>query len=141
MQMSDQIIQVLDYLGEKLGVSIDWTSENVLPYVQTLCNKYINWEIATSVIWIIVGLVLIIPGIVCLKYCIKNFKNYQKYLENKIEFNQFMSSDDTAYLFGFTSGCLLIIGFVIIFCQSFDIIKCIYFPELKIYEYVKELMQ
>lgn len=141
MQMSEQIIQVLDYLGEKLGVSIDWTSENVLPYVQTLCDKYINWEIATSIIWIICGLAFIIPGIICLKYCIKNFKNYQKYLENKTEFKQFMFSDDIACLFRFISGCLLIIGFVIIFCQSFDIIKCIYFPELKIYEYIKELMQ
>lgn len=42
MQMSEQIIQVLDYLGKKLGLTIDWTSENVLPYVQTLCDKYIN---------------------------------------------------------------------------------------------------
>lgn len=33
MQVSDQIIEVLNYLGEKLGVTIDWTSENVLPYV------------------------------------------------------------------------------------------------------------
>ena len=60
MKASDQIIEVFDYLGEKLGISIDWTSENILPYIQTLCGKYINWEIATSIVWLIVGIVFII---------------------------------------------------------------------------------
>lgn len=121
MQVSDQIIDVLNYLGEKLGVTIDWTSENVLPYVQTLCGKYINWEIATSIVWIVVGLILIVLAIISFK----GARNPEIY--------------DEGFLY-VVFVMLLIFGVVIIFNQIFDIIKCIYIPELKIYEYVKSLM-
>lgn len=121
MQISDQIIEVLNYLGEKLGVTIDWTSENVLPYVQTLCGKYINWEIATSVVWLVVGIALIILAVI-------SFKG---------------AKDPDIYDEGFlymVFVILLILGVIVMFAQVFDIIKCIYIPELKIYEYVKSLM-
>lgn len=121
MQASDQIIQVLDYLGEKLGVSIDWTSENILPYVQTLCSKYINWEIATSIVWLVVGIALIILAIIA-------FKGAR---------NPNINDEGFLYLVFIV---LLIFGILIIFTQIFDIIKCIYIPELQIYEYIKYSM-
>jgi hypothetical protein len=43
MDISNEIIEVLDHLSEKFGVVINWSSENVMPYVQELCGKYINW--------------------------------------------------------------------------------------------------
>ena len=36
MKVSKEIIEVLDYIGEKIGVTIDWTSDNVIPYVKEL---------------------------------------------------------------------------------------------------------
>lgn len=121
MQVSDQIIEVLNYLGEKLGVTIDWTSENVLPYIQTLCGKYINWEIATSVAWLIIGLILIVLAII-------SFKGARN-----------PNIDDEGFLY-LVFIVLLIFSVFIIFQQVFDIIKCIYIPELQIYEYIKNLM-
>lgn len=44
MKVSEQIIEVLEYLGEKFGVAIDWSSDNVLPMVKELCAKYISWK-------------------------------------------------------------------------------------------------
>ena len=49
MTVSSEIIEVLDYLGEKFGIAIDWTSNNVLPYLQALVDKFIKWEISTSI--------------------------------------------------------------------------------------------
>lgn len=37
--LSDQIISVLDALCEKFGIAIDWTSQNVIPYIQLLAKK------------------------------------------------------------------------------------------------------
>lgn len=116
MQVSDWIIQVLDYIGKKLGFTIDWTSENVLPYVQTLCDKYIRWEIATSMIWIIAGIVVAILSVILIK------KNY---------------SDDYIAPFLWT---LLLAGIILIGVQIFDIVKCICFPELQVFEYVQSLL-
>ena len=121
MQVSDQIIEVLNYLGEKLGVTIDWTSENVLPYVQTLCGKYINWEIATSVVWLVAGIALIILAVI-------SFKGARN-----------PNINDEGFLYVFFA-ILLISGIIMIFFQIFDIIKCIYIPELQIYEYIKYSM-
>lgn len=32
--MSEEIIKVLDYICEQLGIAIDWTAENVWPQVR-----------------------------------------------------------------------------------------------------------
>ena len=48
MQISDEIIKVLEYLCTKIGLTIDWTSSNVLPYVEQLCGKFVKWEIGTN---------------------------------------------------------------------------------------------
>lgn len=54
MEISKEVISILDYLGEKLGVSIDWTSKNVMPYVQELAQRYIKYDIASSALWLVI---------------------------------------------------------------------------------------
>lgn len=49
--MSDEVIKVIDALAERFGIVIDWSSENVIPYLQQLCDKYITYEIITSIVW------------------------------------------------------------------------------------------
>ena len=53
MNFSDEVIKILNYLGEKFGIAIDWTNDNALPYLQELCDKFIKWEICTSTAWIV----------------------------------------------------------------------------------------
>lgn len=60
--MSDEVIKILDALTERLGLAIDWSSSNVLPYFQQLCNKYVTYEITTSIIWIVIGIALLLGG-------------------------------------------------------------------------------
>ena len=47
--MSEKIIKILDHIGSKFGVAIDWTDKNVMPYLQELADKYINYELVTSI--------------------------------------------------------------------------------------------
>ena len=42
MTVSEQIIQVVDMLCEKFGMAIDWTGENVIPYIEVLCKKLVK---------------------------------------------------------------------------------------------------
>ena len=68
--MSDEIIQLLDDLGRRFGIVIDWSSENVMPYLQDFMSRYINYEIITSIVWLIVlvvcctGMVIAIPRLI-----------------------------------------------------------------------------
>lgn len=57
--MSEEIISVLNYVGEKLG--------NVFPYAQEFCDKYIKYRIATSIMLcftliILLAISLIVAG-------------------------------------------------------------------------------
>ena len=62
MSLSDEIIKVLDALAEKFGLVIDCTSQNVIPYLEQLCGKYVNYEIAISVVWFILSIILLFIG-------------------------------------------------------------------------------
>lgn len=48
MSFSNELITVLDYLAQKLGIAIDWTSDNVMPYLKDLCDRFIEYEIFNS---------------------------------------------------------------------------------------------
>lgn len=77
--MSEEVIKILDALAEKFGLAIDWTSANVLPYLQQLCGKYVTYEIATSVVWILIDICLLFVG----KYAIGKAKQYWKEYEEE----------------------------------------------------------
>ena len=69
--MSEEIIKVLDNLGEKFGIAIDWTSQNIMPYIQELMNRYRSYFITSCAIWLILELVLLVISIVVFRGCLK----------------------------------------------------------------------
>lgn len=116
--MSEEIIKVLDALGEKFGIAINWTSENVMPYLQQLCSKYITYEIATSVVWLLAG--------ICLLFIGKKAKQYWKQYEEE---GVYSDCDIMAIVFGMLVSCVIIVGIIVILCQTMDIVTCVTFPE------------
>lgn len=124
--MSEEIIKILDALAEKFGLAIDWTSANVLPYLQQLCGKYVTYEIVTSVVWMLIGVCLLFVG----KYAIGKAKQYWK----KYEEDTYSDFDVATIILGILAGCVIIGGIAVILCQTFDIVTCITFPEKIIIE-------
>lgn len=123
MTISSEIIEVLDYLGEKFGIAIDWTSNNVLPYLQTLVDKFIKWEISTSILWIAIAIFIIAMTI-----ALMNLKGFREITE------------ETYGMLWVPAG-ILILGFFIIICvQIFDIIECNVFPEKVLYDFIKTML-
>lgn len=123
MTVSAQIIEVLDALCAKMGIVIDWTSENVIPYVTELAGKYITFEIATSIAWLVISIAFIVAGW-------------------KLAFWAHRKADDieiSCIVFGImfilSIACACIIG-----QQIFDIIKCATIPELVLFKAVQALM-
>lgn len=47
--MSDEIIKVLDALAEKFGIAVDWTRQNIQPYIEDLCHRIVGYELTTSI--------------------------------------------------------------------------------------------
>ena len=127
MNFSEQTISILDYICNKFGVVIDWTSDNVWPMVEMLAGKYIKWEIASSILWIILFFISIIICTIGIKLIIKHIKNSSYVDEMWVAFCVFISLG----IFGLACGIAV---------QAFDIARCIVFPELEIFEYLKETL-
>ena len=115
--MSDEIIKVLDDLSERAGIAIDWTSQNVLPYLQELCDKYISYEIWTSAVYIFI----------CLTSAILMLYGISK-------LHDILNDVDDGFLLVF--GIVLIVSLVVMVVQIFDIVTALTFPEKLIYEYI-----
>ena len=69
--MSQEIINVLNYLGEQLGIAIDWTAENVWPQVMDILGRYRLLEIISTAMWILVEIATLVFALIVAVKCIK----------------------------------------------------------------------
>lgn len=123
MSFSNQFIEVLDALCDKIGIAIDWTSQNVVPYVTDLATRIITYEISTSVAWIVIAVIV--------------FLIIWKMTKNMCKADTFV---DGRFL-GWTIRIIVsILCFVAIGCQVFDIIEAVALPEKTLYDFITGLM-
>jgi hypothetical protein len=118
--MGDEIIKVLDNLGEKLGIAIDWSSENVTPYLYELFERFIAWEMWTSVFYLVIGVLFLAAGLFLIKCMLEIFDN---------------GNEDGLLLVILIFICFILGGFMV-FEQIYDIITCLTFPEIMLVEYI-----
>ena len=131
--MSEEIIKVLDALAEKFGLAVDWTSANVIPYLEQLCDKYVNYEIATSVVWIMLGLLFFIVGIIC-------YKIVYKHKDWGVTYYETISDDYFGRgLIYFGVILIFVVASLMVITQIFDIATCFTFPEKIIIEELKSI--
>lgn len=123
--MGNEIIKVLDKLGEKFGIAIDWSSENVLPYLQDLSKRIVNYEITKDFIWIgifTIGLIILTVIII------------------KVRKNKDMYNDDKFVAILFCSiGIVMLLATTII--NIFDIVKATNIPETTVIEYIQDTVK
>ena len=125
MSFSSQFIEVLDALCAKFGIVIDWTSQNVMPYLADLATRLISYEIWTSMAWIVIlGVAFVVIW--------KLTKNARKD----------DSFDDVGKcVCAWVACCFIVIIFVVVACvEVFDIIRALTIPEVVIYGFLKGLM-
>ena len=119
MSFSSQFIEVLDALCEKFGIAIDWTSQNVMPYVTDLAARIIAYEIWTSAAWITIAAII--------------FLNTWKMTKNMCKEDRF----EDEWLIGW--GIRIVIGlfcFTAISFGVFDIIEAVALPEKTLYDFI-----
>lgn len=133
MQVSEQIIKVLEYLGDKVGIAIDWTAENILPYVEELAHRMVNYQIVNQSIQTGVSFILVIALIVAVVLLMKHgFKQLKK--------NKYSCWDLGLMLTGGIGGGLIVGLFIWLGCSVSELLKWIYLPEFQIVEYISTLL-
>lgn len=111
--MENKVIEVIDALCDKFGIAVDWTSQNVFPYVQDLMNRIVKYEIITSVFWVVFFCFV----------CISSFIFMKKVCKTE------GVSDECAGVTGFLFFVLLMATIIAIPMQFHDIVEAITIPE------------
>ena len=130
--VSDEIIKVLDAFANKIGVTVNWTQDNILPYMQKLCGKYVTYEMVTSVFWILIGVFLLFLG----KYLVGTFKSYTNDESDLDDFEELLCT-----VFAVISAFCIGGGIFVIGSNIFDIITCLTFPEKVILDELQSVYQ
>ena len=123
MSFSSQFIEVLDALCDKIGIAIDWTSQNVVPYLTDLAARIITYEIWTSAAWIVIAAIVFLIA--------------WKMTKRDCKADTF---DDEWFLGWFVRILIGVFCFITITFQVFDIIEALALPEKTLYDFVMGLM-
>lgn len=136
--MSAQIIEVLNDICEKFGIAVDWTSKNIQPYLKELMTKCINYKLATDIVWLVVGIVLLIIGGALLRFA---FNNNRKYHEIKDYYEQMHSNlDDVAGIQFIIAMIAICISIILILYFTINLVTCVTFPEKVILDMVRSYL-
>lgn len=139
--MSDEIIKVLEYLSEKVGLAIDWTSEkiasDIMPYLHEVYHRCVIWGIVQNLVGVFVGAALIVSAIVILRKLLKAYKG-----EKETKFELFDCGDPT--LLGLISIICVITfsvsGFIVFLVALSDTIDWVIFPEGQILKMISNFV-
>lgn len=135
MTVSEQVIEVINSLCEKFGVAVDWSNDNILPYLNSLVSKITSYEINTSIFWICFVSLITLAVFVFTLIFTKKAKNLE-----------YPWDDDHPITWGAVFGiastvAMIIVMLCVIPVQVLDIIECINFPEKTIYDLVYGMLR
>lgn len=114
--MSTEVIKILDYLCAQLGITIDWTAENVWPQVMDFMGRYQIFAISKCGIWVVLSAIICICGIWLIKTACRKYSEW---------------GDELTIMLIFLAA-LVIFGFGIAFmCNIFTALEWGIVPEMK----------
>lgn len=126
---NNQLVELLKELANQMGISVDWTFQNIRPYIIDIMGRLARYEIFTSVIWILFFVIVILIASKLLRMSYKNLKDEENWTWDEEWFGY------SAIVLG---GVILFASFCIII-QCYDIGEAIYTPELLLIEQLKSL--
>lgn len=130
--MNNKVIEVLDYMGEKLGIAIDWTADNVMPQVMEFLGRYRIYGITYDCVWLLVFVAMIILP---LYLCSKIYKQY------KAKDGFFYYEDFSTCFATIAGGIAVVVGVVGSIADVFEIIKWVVIPEMKFVEVFSQYLK
>lgn len=132
--MSEEIIKVLDNLSQKFGLAIDWSNQNILPYLQELMTRFITYRNITGITQIIIYIIAIILLSIGIKLLI-NWRNSEGFDKGH------WSDDPFTFWFCITLIIVAMSIFIgLIIGNIFGIIQNMCMPEITIIKYLTTMM-
>ena len=141
--MSQEIINVLNYLGEQLGIAIDWSAENVWPQVMDILGRYRLLEIIFTCMWIFAEAVFVVVSLIAIVKCLKASARIRKTKEDNFWWYRGYSSTWMSGAGAIITILSAVFGGSSLFILPMDVgklLKWIIVPEIQYLEMLKGLM-
>lgn len=141
--MSEEIIKILDYIGQQLGIAIDWTAENAWPQVLDIFGRYRLLNLIGNSMWLVAGICIMIVFAVLWIKVLKSRSVCEK--EHASNFwwvyrSYGISMDGAFGLLMFTIlGC--VISFLIFYVCIPEFLEWLIVPEVQFLELLKGYVQ
>ena len=131
--MSKEIIEIFDYIGEKLGIVIDWTQENIIPYLTDLLGRYVTFNIVIHAIGVFLGIAGVVGAIVMLVHI------YFRAIRDKSIFWELDSWNEESLSFGGFGATIVsvfigLLALVALIYNPVELLKWIFIPEFQLIE-------
>ena len=126
---NNQLVELLKELANQMGIAVDWTSNNIRPYIIDIMGRLARYEIFTSAIWILFFVIVILIASKLIRMSYKRFKDEEDYIWDEELFIPIAIGLSIVILF--SSFCIIV--------QCYDIGEAIYTPELLLIEQLKSL--
>ena len=143
---SNQVIEILNEICNKLGIAVDWTSENILPQVKIVCEKLVKYFIVQRSIMCGFGFLFVCVGITYGIFLLKQFLQCRTTKKDNFLFEYYNHWGSTylqsyaliitviAIVMGLTGIILLGLGLP-------QLIKWLTVPEIAIIEYLTDMIK
>lgn len=135
---SQDIIKIIDELCKKFGIVIDWTAENVIPYLQDAYARLIKYQIIMHSVYSFISLAFFVSAIIIVtktaKAWYKGIKNDEDNWAYESDYDDLTSLAITMLVFSIT--CIVISGV----CLSINIrtlIEWVLIPEIQTFEMIR----
>lgn len=143
---SNQVIEILNEICNKLGIAVDWTSENILPQVKIVCEKLVKYFIVQESIMCSFGFLFACVGIVYGIFLIKQFLQCRatkkgNYLFEYDEFGESADLRSYTWLINATAIVMGLTGIILFGIGLSGLIKWLTVPEIAIIEYLRDMIK
>ena len=130
--MNSEVSEVLNALGEKFGLFVDWSQQNVQPYIEDLMQRVVQYNLAINICWLVVSIFFFIIGVIFISRIIKRVNSV-----DGIPIDEEPIAIVTTVLSIFS----IIMGVLLIPVTIGEIFQCLYLPEMVFIEELKSLMK
>lgn len=125
--MSDEIIKILNAVCDKIGIAVDWSNQNIVPYAKDLLHRCNSYLLVHDIFWVALWLIIRVLAIVCLTKSIKELNNYNDYDICDWEIVALIS-------------CIIIgISLIGLVYKAQDLIQSIFLPEMRLFKFYKSI--
>ncbi len=139
--MDEELCNIIDKIAEKIGVAIDWSSENVMPYIQDIMQRYRTMNIVNNIIVMTVCAIIIT---ICVIVAVKIIKGIINGSQNMVSSIWFDADFDMVSIFSIVTCTIIAFSFVIsgiVLCGATgELMGWLYVPEVKFLEVLKGLI-